>query len=421
MTRPATPATSRVKPKPVAKRGAKSAPKASLPQEPSAPAAAKAPRNGGRVTQKTIAEALGLSSTTVGLVLGSCATREAKKLAPETVAKIEAKARELGYQPNRAAQSIRTGRSNLIGVVHFGGGTEIGLAANRSLADQITASGYRHLAVDLSWHGNCVERALQELIQAGVEGVAISLITEAFRAEHTAMLRQAGIPVISVNGDPRMNVPLVCDDVENAFARLTTHALKEGHKKLLLIIHDASNRAMRMRQAGFERGLAGERVAAFEDEASFNAGWPALRATPGTIGTVVKLPQKTNSSEFRHDIYRLVRRLAKAGELPDVIFCTSDSSAFGVFAAAAECGLRIPEDFAVIGWGNYDYGRYPAYSLTTVDPNIERSCNAAIGQLIRRVRDNTAPMEDRLFESDLIVRNSSKGRSRRATRLQQTK
>lgn len=400
-----------VTPGPPEKALSKATSAVSSPQTQPAIAAGRTPRKGGRVTQKTIADALGLSSTTVGLVLGSCATREGKKLAPETVAKITAKARELGYQPNRAAQSIRSGRSNLIGVVHFGGGTEIGFAANRRLADHITACGYRHLAVDLSWHGNCVDRALGELIQAGVEGVVISLISEAFRAEHLAMLQQAGIPVISVNGDPRMNVPMVCDDVEDAFARLTTHALKEGHQKLLLVIHDAANRPMRMREAGFRRGLAGAHVAGL-DEPSFNAAWPALRRTTGTtLGTVLKLPHKVNAYHFRHDIYRLVHRLAQSGELPDVIFCTSDSSAFGVFAAAGECGVRIPEDLAVIGWGNDDYGRYPAYSLTTVNPHIERSCVAAIEQLVARVRDGAAPMENRLFASDLIVRNSSKGRA----------
>ncbi|HWL53796.1 MAG TPA: LacI family DNA-binding transcriptional regulator [Chthoniobacteraceae bacterium] len=408
MTPATTPQTKARRPlKPTGKRSAVPA----VEESALRPETAAATGRSTRVTQKTIATALGLSPSTVGLVLGSCTTREGKKLAPETVARIEAKARELGYHPNRAAQSIRTGRSNLIGVVHFGGVTEIGLRANRALASEIAACGYRHLAVDLSWHGNCVDRALRELIQAGVEAVVVSLITEAFQAEHTEMLLKAGIPVISVNGDPRMNMPLVCDDVENAFAALTTHAREEGHQKLLLVIHDAVNRPMKMRQAGFEHGLKGERVVVFENEAAFDTGWPEVRATPGTVGTVVRIPHKHQGNEFRHDLYRMVLRLAKAGELPDALFCTSDSAAFGVFAAAAECGVRIPEDLAVIGWGNYDYGSYPAYSLTTVNPNIERSCRAAIGQLVDHLRDSASPMEDRLFEGELIVRNSSGRRS----------
>ncbi len=360
-----------------------------------------------RVTQKTVADALGLSPSTVGLVLGSCATRGSKKLSPDTEERIRAKAVELGYQPDRAAQLVRSGRSNQIALIHFGGVSEVGSAANRAIAAEIVRQGYQCLTVDMSWHGQDFERPLNELVQARVEGVVISLITEAFRKEHVAIFAKAGIPVISVNGDPRIGVPLICDDVEDAFYRLTRHALEQGHRKLLLVVHDVLNRPTTGRMQGFRRALEGEGVVECVPGTEIAARWPALRKRRGVVGCIAQLPMLPEHHAFQHAVYAFAQRLFCEKAAPDIFLATNDVAAFGVHAAALECGLRIPEDVALSGYGNYDFGRYPAYSLTTVDPCVSRSAVEAVRQLVSRLRKENGAMRSRQFPAELLLRRSS--------------
>lgn len=70
----------------------------------------------GHPTLQSIAQTLGLSRTTVSEILGGD-----DRYAEETRLKVLDVARSLNYQPNRSAQIVRRGRSNLIGVIHFGG------------------------------------------------------------------------------------------------------------------------------------------------------------------------------------------------------------------------------------------------------------------------------------------------------------
>jgi LacI family gluconate utilization system Gnt-I transcriptional repressor len=68
-----------------------------------------------------------------------------------------------------------------------------------------------------------------------------------------------------------------------------------------------------------------------------------------------------------------------------VVFCSSDLIAHGVIIEALERGLRVPEDIAVIGFGNQDFGAFTVPSITTVKVDREALGRAAAKALLARV------------------------------------
>ncbi|MCC7519617.1 MAG: LacI family DNA-binding transcriptional regulator [Verrucomicrobiae bacterium] len=364
------------------------------------------------VTQRQIAERLKLSCSTVANILGKRAGLRYGKQTRERVLKTAA---ELGYQRNRAAQAIRQRRSNLIGIVHFGAGIEAAHKANLALSAEVHARGYDYLAVDMNWHGGSVERVINELIQARVEGVLISHIQEVFRQEHVDALRRVGIPVGIVNGESRAHASLYCDDVFGAFQALTRHLIQVGHRRILHLWPGVAttdqNRAMGERLKGFRSAFEGCGTWTILEEEEVLERWPnGFVDAEGVMGLTVRQPIERYSA-LDHPVYRFCERLFAKGALPDAIVCTNDMYALELIAAGLAQGVRIPEDLALTGYDNDRVGAYPAFGLTTAEQDLDGICAASAGELFRRIAHPGEPPGHRIFPSKLILRTSCGRRS----------
>src|SRR5690606_8699492 len=105
---------------------------------------------------------------------------------------------------------------------------------------------------------------------------------EVFQEEHVAELKQAGIPVVSVNGGFRQNIPLICDNVSGAFQGLTRHLMDRGHRRIFQLVSSFDHlpperaRTISQRMAGFRQAMEmrGKWLTFGEEE--FFANWPEL-------------------------------------------------------------------------------------------------------------------------------------------------
>lgn len=365
-----------------------------------------------RVTQSTIAKALGLATSTVGLVVGSCETRSQKKLRPETVARIEAKAKELGYfAPDRRARAMRNGRSNLIGIIHFGSPFEAGQRAAFYLPQAVNAQGYDYLVVDLHWHGGNVERVMNEILQARVEGVLLTAnYLEAFSFENLAILQKAGIPVVSLYGDDAMPIPHIGDAARGSFRALAEHVIALGYERILFPCGNSGKLSMKGRIAGLKDALpSGWEFHIMEEKEFFQSRKPFSRIAGDTRCMTVVHISRGGGTVTRAN-FRFANRLFSLDELPHAIMAFNDQAAFGVFNAAYEKGLRIPEDIALTGADDDRFGKYPMFHLTTIRQDIESSCDAALDALIRKIKTPDVSIPNREFPSQLVLRHSC-GRS----------
>lgn len=362
-------------------------------------------------TLQMIAERAGVSRETVSHILGG---KLAERYKAATRTKVLEIAEELNYRPHRGAQAMKAGRSNLIAIVHFGAGIEAAHKTNLALSRLVNEKGYDYLAMDMNWYGGSVERTLAEIIRARVEGVLISHIQEVFEDEHIEGLLGAGIPVVSVNGSCRPNVPLVCNDAGKAFQDLTRHLLNSGHRKILQLISSSSHLppqrapSLTQRASGFRAAVEarGEWMSLSEDE--FFTRWPGIAANAGKRAIGITIHQEARLYErVDKPVYKFCNRLFPHHPLPDAIVCMNDFYAMEVIAAGLEHGVMVPEDLALTGYDNDRIGEFPAFGITTAEQDIEGICSAAVEILMKQIADPSLKAKDRLFDSRIIIRSSS--------------
>lgn len=355
-----------------------------------------------RVTQQDIADALGISRATVGLVVGNIDSPLKARLNSETVRKVEEKAREMGYQPHRGAQMMRKGRSNLIAVVHYGHGYQNAMRMNTILARKIVEAGYEYLSVALSWFGGDIEKILDRLIQMRVEGVVISHAIEAFKLEHTSRLRDYGIPIVFVNGEKWPGIPLVCDDAYGSFEKMLRHVSQVERSHVVMLCPSYDNRPSRDRVRAFEQVMPSEYP--FRECRTADEYRELRHSHPKKSASCIRMFME-EGKETSFIAYETFKQMVQAGGLMDTVICSNDRVAFGVMNAALELGLRIPEDLTVTGYDNERFGKFPIYSLTTMEQKVEEICSEGVQVLIRNIHGEKLDTT-RSYVSDLVVRGS---------------
>lgn len=353
------------------------------------------------ITQKKIAESLGIAPNTVSNILSG---NPGYRYSQETRDRVTKAAQEAGYRGNRIARAIRRGRSNLIGIIHFGSSAEVARKTDQRLPRFINAAGYDYLAVDLNWHGGSVDRVIDELVETRVEGVVISHMTQLFGPEYTEMLARVGIPSVVIYGNDRLNVPLICDDTRSSFFAMTRHLQSVGHRRLMLLVNNYRARPERQRMEGFQLAMRNfGPCEVFDDSTYFAKG---RSRAPGEGGTILQVDLSKSGYNPTLGYYQAAKQILARREIPEAIICFNDMAAFGVFAAAFEAGLRVPVDLAITGSDNDLFGSFPFYGLTTLEKDLESTCESAIELLIGQMRKGKGKIETRIFPSQLILRQS---------------
>jgi DNA-binding LacI/PurR family transcriptional regulator len=356
-----------------------------------------------------IAGEAGVSRETVSHILGG---KHATRYRQSTQDKVIGIAQRLRYLPHRGAQIMKTGRSNLIAIVHFGAGVEAAHTANLALSRKVSEVGYDYLAVDMNWYGGSVERTIAELIRARVEGVLISHIQEVFKSSHIDELTGAGIPVVAVNGEQRSNVPLVCDNVIGAFNALTTHLIEIGHRVILQLVSQHQDgtlaRSLSHRTKGFRLAVKERGQWSKLTEEAFFEVWPVTPPAGKAVSGITIEQDERLYRTLDRPVYQFCKRLfQRGGGLPDAIVCANDLFAMEVIAAALEHGIQVPGDLAVTGYDNDRIGAFPSFGITTAEQDIEGICAKAVEILTRQIAKSPVGAKPVFFDSAIVLRTSS--------------
>lgn len=324
-----------------------------------------------RATLADIAQKAGVSQATVSLVLNGVANA---RIADATRARVQAVASELGY--TRKA-SVQQGGAAVIGLLidevvttpfapPFIEGARLEAAAQGALLLVCCTGG--DPAVE--------EAALASLRATRLAGVIYaSLVTRA--VQPPAALE--GLPAVLLNCHAaRSPLPsVVPGDVVAGFAA-TTALIRAGHRRIAHIPGEAWGEAARDRALGYRRALASA-------DMPFDAGLvaePAWTAVSGRAAALALLAQ---------------------ADPPTAIFCFNDRVALGVYEAAAELGLRLPEDLSVIGFDNDDIAATLQPPLTTMVLPHDEMARWAVDRVLSPAP--TAPLRMKV-DCELIERAS---------------
>ena len=357
-------------------------------------------------TQQDIADALGVSKTTVSEVLRDY---EGCTVSARMRARIHATAKRLNYVPNPLAVGLRTGRSRIIGaMVPY----VFDHATSLVLTGLIKAVDERGYTVNIQITDGLPERerqAVQFLRSQHVAGVFVLRMLEWTEQDcGLAVLESAGVPLLTPVSYPKWGFNVVAVDSAGAGRLAAEHLLAAGHKRMVflrgLAIVAGSTSARLGR--GFMAALAGAGVPAGEERVfgppgtsrAYSDGMPADPAS-------VPLVRVGDLYQQGHDA---AGNALKSGVDFTAVLCDGDEMAVGAIAAFQKAGLSVPGDVAVMGNDNEPFGAFSTVPLTTIDPGFEqvgrRAGEILIDQVTNEKRRDTVVHEE--LAPRLVIRES---------------
>jgi DNA-binding LacI/PurR family transcriptional regulator len=317
-------------------------------------------------TLATVAEAAGVSRQTVSNALNS-----PELLRPDTLARVQEAIEELGYSPNRAARSLRTRSSHLVGLrVDPAVEDSANALMDRfvhSLVESTKVAGY-HVLLFTGSHGtdgtdgsggegaaDGAEAAdpiegYDELLRSAA--VDAFVITDTYRGNpQAAWLAEHGVPFVAFGrpwGDAAAGHPWVDVDGRAGVALAVDHLVERGHTRIAW--------------AGWQKGSV-----IGEDRRS---GWVDRMHEHG-LSTSRLSARGEDTLEYG---VRAAHALLDADEpdRPTAFVCASDTVAMGVLRALDERGLRAGPDVAVVGFDDSIAAQVSTPALTSVRQPLEQ-------------------------------------------------
>jgi DNA-binding LacI/PurR family transcriptional regulator len=304
---------------------------------------------------------------------------------PANRARVLAAAQTVGYVRNQQAASLRSGKSNLLGLIvpdiqnpHYP-------AFFQMIHDVALAHGYHVLLSSTFGKASEAVRSLRMFQQNRVEGI----IADAAEGESDeacdplfSEFLEKGVPII-LCGRPARDVAADVSRIKNvaAVSRAVAYLRSKGHRRIGCI--SGESMAGRERRTGFLKGMA--------------AG--GLSVDPSLI--------LLGSFTIEGGLV-LGRELLRAKRRPTAIVTANDLMAIGVMQAAREQGLRTPEDVAVLGFGDSLLTQFITPGLTTLRMPVERIAEDCVKKLLQRLsgRDVSSPVRME-YDAELVIRESA--------------
>ena len=320
-----------------------------------------------------VASLAGVSHQTVSRVVnGHSNVKESTRL------KVESAMQDLGFRPSRAARSLVTGRSAMIGVLSHDTtlwGPASVLHAVQSAAREL---GFTVALISLkSIYPAAVLAGLEEFANIGVEGV---VIIAPQTVEYEVLRKIPGnLPAVIIEGEESRGMPSVEVDQIQGAVIATEHLIELGHRNIAHISGPSNWFASQARKNGWQQAMNQAKLKAvhcMEGDWSPNSGYLATKEILKTRAITA-------------------------------IFSGNDEMALGAYRAINEAGLSIPGDISLVGFDDIPTSAYFAPSLTTVRQDFDQCGHLALTVLLKMVRRERIQAKKILVAPELIVRKST--------------
>ncbi|MBU1306306.1 MAG: LacI family transcriptional regulator [Alphaproteobacteria bacterium] len=331
------------------------------------------------VRLKDIAEHTGFSVNTVSLAL-----RDSPRIPQETRSAIQAAAQALNYLPNHIAQSLVSRETRTIGLVLTDLGNPTLTHVAQAIELRLAAKGYSTLFASSNNDRDAEAKAIEIFRSRQVDGMLI--YSRGHRdLDHIRQLRRANYPLVLLVGDIDADIDVVCIDERAGAHKAVRHLIDLGHTSIGML--DGADRfGNAEKREGYLRALS---------EAGLT---PAAIVDPGGF-----------SSQHGYDA---MSRLMAAPERVTAIFAVTDALALGALRWTQIKGLRVPQDVAIMGFDNIEFGQFAATPLSTINYEVEQVTTLAVDRLLVLIgsKDGLPPPIVTMIEPDLVVRESTEGR-----------
>lgn len=327
------------------------------------------------VSLRDVAKAAKVSVGTVSNVLN-----RPDVVAPETLARVQATIKELGFVPNGFARHLRSGQSRTLGLIVPDVANPFFTEVARGVEDAASKRDYAVFLCNSDESATKEDRYVNVLIQQQVRGV---LITPAdMKSDRLETMRERGIAVTLLDREikGRKQCSVSVDDVHGG--QLAIEYLSGlGHTNIAWVCGPESIPQVADRGSGVAK---------------------AAKAFGTHIETIrVPLMNATKGEEA-------AKKILDLKEMPTAVFCANDLLALGVMRALQANKVRIPDQMSVLGYDNIEFAPSAAVPLSSISQPAYQMGVTAADLLLNECEDGENHEHQQIrFQPQLVERAST--------------
>jgi LacI family transcriptional regulator len=308
------------------------------------------------VKLEDLAKKLKVSTVTI-----SKALRNHPDISPATTKKVKELADKLGYMPNYMARNLSSRQSNTIGLVVPKIAHLFFSSIIESVYDAAFENNYETVLTVSQEKAEREKKHLLTLLSMKVDGLIISITQETKDLSIFHRIKQLGIPIVFLDRVPDLEniLSVTVDDRGGAFSAVE-YAVKKGYKKIAHVGGCKYINIGKQRSIGFVEAMKLYDV-------KINPKW------------------MINEGFAEEDGYRGFMKLYEKGNYPEYILSDTYPNALGIYSAASELGLRIPEDIEVTCFGNNIINRFTPSVFNFVNQPAQKLGAEAVKLLLKKI------------------------------------
>lgn len=334
-----------------------------------------------KVLLKDVAKHLGISTALVSYVVNN--KEKEARVGPEMVKKIREVVVELGYQPNLIAKSLKSGKTNTIGLIVADISNPFFSSIARIIEDESRKQGY----VVIFGSSDESEVKSQTLIDVFLNRqVDAFIIAPVENTENQIRaLQKKNIPVVLIDRYFQ-SFEADCVYINNfqAAYQAVEHLIKNGRRKIAMIAYDTSLPHMQERINGYKAALKANGI-------NFKKEW-------------------LNRVSYQHiakDVADKMKKLLYPELKADAFLFATNSLAVESLKIINHLGIKVPEDLAIVSFDESDAFDFFYSPLTYISQSLEDIGKSAVKLVIDRINNRGKKYTTVVVKAKLVLRQSS--------------
>ena len=334
-----------------------------------------------KVSLKDIANHLGVSTALVSYALNH-RDKEAR-VGADMAEKIRKAAAELNYQPNVIAKSLKSGKTNTIGLIVADISNPFFSNIARIIEDEARKHGYIVIFGSSDESAEKSKLLIDVLLNRQVDAFIIA------PSEHTEKqirnLQKRKVPVVLIDRYfPNIETDFIQTNNFQAAYQAVDHLIKNRREKIGMVAYDTSLLHMRERIEGYKEALKDNGI-------RFKSEWL----------------KKVSYQQFTRDVESGIKSLIEPKLRVDGFFFATNTLAVESLKIINQSGFKVPDDLAIVSFDEsiaFDFFYSP---LTYIRQSVEEIGKEAVKLALSRIADKTKKPVSVVIDASLVVRSSS--------------
>lgn len=321
---------------------------------------------------KDVAKACKVSTTTVSRALNN--SSEISRSTKEFILKT---CEELGYVPNSSARNLILNKTNMIGLIIPDIANQYYAYVSKGVSCFLEKAGYGLVLCNSNRNKENETRYIQFLSQKRVDGII--LIPQFLKAEDYKRVAAIMPLVLADNYVNDLEVSYVGNDNYVGARKIVSHMLKQGYRKIGVILGNRNSSASNERLKGYIDVLTESNLE-------------------------IQQELIINSNATFEDGYNLAEALISKGV--DSIFAINDTVAIGIMKYCHYRNIKIPKDLGIAGYDDIEQAAMLPIPLTTIHQRKFKLGETVAKVLLDEIMNGKSPKQKLILQPELVIRKS---------------